>query len=73
MCCARRLVSALRFALTALRDEAIDVRLVHYKGAKGDFGRLQDEFTPKGAGRKQKKKKSTPLVQKGHFTLFPQF
>lgn len=48
-----RLVSALRFALNALREEAIDVRLVHYKGTKGDFSKLQDEFAPK----KNKKKK----------------
>lgn len=49
-------VSALRFALDALREEAIDVRLVHYKGTKGDFSKLEDEFSAKKRKKNKKKK-----------------
>ena len=54
--CFHRLVDALRFALTACRAEAIDVRLVHYKGVKGDFSQLEAEFAtkPRGGGKKNK-------------------
>jgi hypothetical protein len=52
--CVHRLVDALRFALTACRAEAIDVRLVHYKGVKGDFSKLEAEFATKRRGRGKK-------------------
>ncbi len=52
-------MAAIRFALTAWRAEAIDVRLVHYKGVKGDFSNLEEEFGKKKKKEKKNKKKKT--------------
>ena len=52
-----RIISAISFALRAYRAEALDVRLVHYKGVKGDFSGLEKEFGPKKKKKGAKKKR----------------
>ena len=51
-----RIISAISFALRAYRAEALDVRLVHYKGVKGDFSGLEKEFGPKKKKGAKKKR-----------------
>eukprot|EP01045_Picozoa_sp_COSAG04_P029894 COSAG04_NODE_5033_length_1772_cov_11.775254_2_plen_54_part_00 len=51
-----RIISAISFALRAYRTEALDVRLVHYKGVKGDFSGLEKEFGPKKKKGAKKKR-----------------
>ena len=53
---AARIISAINFALRAYRAEALDVRLVHYKGVKGDFSGLEKEFGPKKKKGAKKKR-----------------